>query len=103
MTETAPVPAEVEVDEKTGKFLTPAQWAEIVALWELGEVTLDELSSRFEISPGGISKGLKKRGATKGSRAKEIADRVTKTVLKAHEDEALSAAEERQRKINETK
>jgi hypothetical protein len=93
----------VEVDEKTGRTLTPAEWAEAVTLWELGTMKLRELAAKFRISEAGMSKGLTKRGATKGSRAKEVAATVAKTVLKAAEDEALTAAEERQRKINETK
>jgi len=92
-----------EADEVTGKVLTPAEWAEVVTLWELGKVTLSDLSDKFKISPAGLSKGLKKRGAVKGSRAREVSEAVAKTVLKETAEEALTAAEERQAKINETR
>jgi hypothetical protein len=92
-----------DADETTGKVLTPAEWAEVVTLWELGKVTLVDLSAKFGISPAGLSKGLKKRGAVKGSRAKEVGDAMAKAVLKVTEEDALTAAEERQAKINETR
>lgn len=93
---------EAEEDDK-GVRLTPAQWAEVVTLWELGEVTLEHLSERFGISVSAVYKGLRKRGATKGSRAHEVAAKVKAGVLKAAEESGVSAEEERQNRIKETR
>lgn len=100
MTSETPTP---EKEESSPKQLTPAQWAEVVMLWELGEVKLEELSTRFGISISGLSKGLKARGVTRGSRAHEVAAAVKKTVLAAREDDALTDEQERQRKIKDTR
>lgn len=59
----------------TGSYrrLTPAEWEQVVVLWESGSVTLQDLSDRFGITKAALHDGLKKRGAVKGSRAKEFA------------------------------
>lgn len=100
MTSETPAP---EKGETPVKQLTPAQWAEVVTLWELGEVKLEDLSTRFGISISGLSKGLKARGVTRGSRAHEVAAAVKKTVIAAREEDALTDEQERQRKIKETR
>tara|TARA_R100001086_G_scaffold143632_3_gene75660 strand:- start:919 stop:1551 length:633 start_codon:yes stop_codon:yes gene_type:complete len=56
--------------------LTPAQWETIVVLWELGKVTIAELSDMYPITEEGLRIGLKKRGAKKGSRAHEVGEAV---------------------------
>jgi len=94
-------PSETAPEEK--RRLTPAEWAEIVTVWELGKVTLDDLNKQFGISVAAISKGLKSRGATKGSRSHEIAAEVTRATIRTSEEQAFSAAAERKRKIEETK
>lgn len=83
--------------------LTPAQWAEIVMLWELGEVKADELVARFGISLSGIKKGLQSRGVTRGSRAHEVAARVKETVLAARGEDSLTEEQERQKRIKDTR
>lgn len=83
--------------------LTPAQWAEAVALWELGQVTLRDLSAKFGISEPSLSAGLKKRGAVKGSRAHEIGKAAADAAAKAAITEAEDQAEKRKRRIVETK
>ena len=82
---------------KKSKFarLTPAEWEQIVTLWELGMVTLPELSRRYPITEEGLRQGLKKRGAKKGSRSHEVGDAIV---------EATKAdAQKRLEKIAETK
>ena len=59
----------------TYRKLTPLEWEEIVTLWESGSVTLDVLVERYEASRTALHDGLKKRGAVKGSKAKEYAKR----------------------------
>lgn len=54
------------------KQLTPAQWEQVVVLFEMGKVTVADLVQMFGISDVGLRKGLKKRGAVKGCRAHEI-------------------------------
>ena len=90
-------------EEKESKRLTPAQWAEIQALWEGGTVTLKELSERFDVSEPSLSRGLKKRGAVKGSRAGEIGRAAAKAATAAATAEAESFAARRRRRIEETK
>lgn len=64
----------------THRKLTPAEWEQVVVLWEAGTVTLSDLESKFGISKAALHEGLKKRKAIKGSRAKEFA---------THTEEAL--------------
>lgn len=56
--------------------LTPAQWSQIVALWEFGEATIEDLASAYEVSKTAIKKGLKNRGSIKGCRAHEVGNAV---------------------------
>jgi DNA-binding transcriptional regulator GbsR (MarR family) len=89
------------------KGMTEAEWAEAGALWELGEVTLGELSTRFGISRQGMSQGLKKRGVVKNSKARELATVVRSTVVAAVTDQASETAgkfaRQRSARIDETK
>lgn len=97
---------EVPVAEAPGEaasHLTPAQWAEIVELWELGEVKMEELTTRFGISISGLSKGLKKRGVTRGSRAHEVAARIRSAVLATKAEDATTTETIRQDRIRETR
>lgn len=59
-------------EKKIIKKLTPAEWEQVVVLWELGKSTLRELSKLFGISEVALHKGLKNRGAVKGIRSHEI-------------------------------
>lgn len=96
---------ETEIDDiKTGKTLSPAEWAEIVEIVELGSFkSYEEIARKYGITAAGISKGLHKRGVTKGSRAHEVAARVRSTVLKEAEESTLSALELRRMRIEETR
>ncbi|KAA5604422.1 hypothetical protein F1188_16315 [Roseospira marina] len=102
------MPAETEPGEKkTGRKLTPAQWALAVEKWELGAVRLADLSAEFGISETALSLGLKSRGATKGRRAAEHARSVSEAVSEAVREtavkDALDGAELRKKRINDTK
>ena len=77
------------------KRLTPAQWSQIVALWEFGEATIDDLAKAFEVNRSAISKGLKARGTTKGSRAHEVGNAVA--------EQAKTDAAKRVQRIGEMK
>lgn len=83
--------------EKTRAYkrLTPAQWSQIVVLWELGEATYEDLAETFEVSVTAIRKGLKARGSVKGSRAHEIG--------KAAEDMAKTDASKKVERIQKIK
>lgn len=74
----------------TYRKLTPLEWEEAVTLWESGSATLDDLVEKFGISRTALHEGFKKRGAVKGSRAKEYAKR-TEDALKS--ESALRAEE----------
>ena len=94
----------METEEKKAKEtkrLSPVQWEEIKTLWELGEVTLSELSDRYGISNSALSQGLKHRGATRGSRAKELAKVVEKKAAEAVAEIPFSAT--KQQRIEQTK
>lgn len=82
-----------------GKTLTPAQLAEAKALWESGEVTLDDLAARFSVRRETMSRRLKQMGAKKGAKAQENAERVEKEVQEQLVDSAGVLAS----RIRETK
>lgn len=92
-TPVAEVEAEATPEDEKGKRLSETEWAEVVSLWETGEVTLDGLSKRYRITTRGLSKGLRDRGATKGSKAGEIAKAVTERVAAAAAESAVSSFE----------
>jgi hypothetical protein len=81
---------ETETSVEVTKRLKESDWIVIVALWERGEVTLSELSDRFTISKAGLSQGLKRRGAVRGSKAhiatKKIQEKIESEKEKLVED-----------------
>lgn len=60
---------EEEDKTETPKRLTESQWIVVSSLWELGEVTLKDLSFKFGISEAALSQGLKRRGIKRGAKA----------------------------------
>ena len=80
----------MEEEKETPKRLTEAEWVAVSSLWELGEVTLKDLSERFGISEPALSQGLKRRGIKRGSKAhlasKEIELRIKEEKEKMVED-----------------
>ena len=94
----------METEEKKtdeGRRLTPAQWEEIKTLWELGEVTLADLSARFGISNSALSQGLKRRGATRASRAREVASAIAEKAITSAAESSFGAT--KHQRIEETK
>jgi AcrR family transcriptional regulator len=56
--------------------LPPSIWAEICAEWEIGDVTLDELASRFGVNTRTLQAHFSKNTVTKGSKAAMVASAV---------------------------
>ncbi|WKZ86332.1 hypothetical protein N5B55_05100 [Ralstonia pickettii] len=79
--------------------LTPKQWAEAEALWESGEVTLDDLAARFGKNRSVFSNHFAKTGITKGSKSEANKRRVAEEVAKA----AISDSTVLAARIKETK
>ncbi len=69
-----------ETDDKKSRFLSPAEWEQIVAIYEHGQDTMEGLSKKFGISTVAINRGLKKRGVVKGSKAYVYADAVSEVI-----------------------
>ena len=84
---------------KTSTRMTPRQWAEAEALWEAGEVTLDDLAARFDKDRSAFVRYFKKHGIVKGSRAAARKEEVKEAVATAGIDEATVLAN----RIRETK
>lgn len=55
--------------ETTSKRLRESEWLVVTNLWEMGDVTLKELSEKFKVSEAALSQGLKRRGIKRGSKA----------------------------------
>lgn len=60
--------------------ITPAEWEQIVALWELGTVSSQDLADQFGVSKQAILEGLRKRNAIKGRRANEFRQQTEEAV-----------------------
>jgi hypothetical protein len=60
---------ENEKDESTSKRLKESEWIVVCSLWEMGEVTLKDLSAKFGVSEAALSQGLKRRGIKRGAKA----------------------------------
>lgn len=56
--------------------LSNEAWAEIDALWELGEATLPELADRYGVSTRTLQAHFEKNGVVKGSKGRELAREV---------------------------
>lgn len=74
----------------TPKRLKESEWIVVSHLWEMGDVTLKELSEKFGISEAALSQGLKRRGIKRGSKAHI-----------AHKEVEAKAKEERAKLIEE--
>lgn len=82
-----------------GKRLSQKQWAEAESLWELGQVTLAELSEKYGKHQSLFWKHFSKRGIKKGSKAEVMKDRIHEAAVNAAtEDMKLLQA-----RIRETK
>lgn len=86
-----------------GRRLTPAEWAQIKDLWELGTADATEICARFKIKPDTLAKRIKRAGIRRGSRAHEVAKANTNATVKAAEKTAEELTAERKQKIEKTK
>ena len=60
---------ESEKEDTPTKRLKESEWIVIGTLWEMGEVTLKDLSAKFGVSEAALSQGLKRRGIKRGAKA----------------------------------
>ena len=99
--ETAEDKQETAQQKKKGKYsrLTPAQWKRIGTMWELGEVTIQELSKKYGPAPEHISRKFKELGFKHNARAGEYGQKIKKEVDKRIEDDAKKWAD----RIRDTK
>jgi hypothetical protein len=69
-------------DEAKRKYvrLSPATWAEVDALWETGETTLEELSTGYGINTRSLQAHFEKFKIVKGSKASEILTAVKEVI-----------------------
>ncbi|AMB48275.1 hypothetical protein [Methylobacterium sp. AMS5] len=64
---------EKDIEASGEKRLTPAEWAQIKELWELGTAEVNEICSRYGVKPASLRKRFLRYGVKKGSRAHELA------------------------------
>lgn len=99
MTTTTKPTAKVAKPASKSSRLTPKQWAEAEALWESGEVTLDDLAAKFSKHKSNFSRHFDKNGIKRGAKAEAHKKKIADAVTAASVDEAsVSAA-----RIRETK
>jgi len=61
--------------------LTPSNWAEICALWEIGDVTLPDLADRYSVNTRTLQAHFAKHKVEKGSKAAAVAISVKKKIF----------------------
>ena len=71
---------------------TSAEWAEICALWELGDTTLVELGEKFNMNPEYLCRKLKAAGVNKGAKAGQVISKVKDQLVEAASDAAAEEA-----------
>lgn len=67
--------------KRTYNRLSPAVWAEIRALWETGEPTLEELALRYSVTTRALQSHFHKNDTKKGAKAMIIAAKVKEAVF----------------------
>src|SRR5665647_3423048 len=67
--------------------LTPSTWAKICAEWEIGDVTLAELSDRFGVNKRTLQAHFSKHEVVKGTKAAELASAVKEELFKLELDD----------------
>jgi hypothetical protein len=72
--------------------LSPSKWAEIEALWQVGDLTLAELADAHSVAPRTIQDRMAKHGIIKGSKGAEFAEAVRERIVTLElGDEELTA------------
>jgi hypothetical protein len=79
--------------------LPPSTWAEICAEWEIGDVTLDELSDRFGVNTRTLQAHFSKHAVVKGSKAAQLASSVKEELFKLE----LNGKDDLTRRARETR
>jgi AcrR family transcriptional regulator len=88
----------------SGKRLTAAQWTEICTLWELGEVKIDELAKRFDVSRQSIMRHFKKNGIVRNSRKSDVRTAIVAGVASATTSAVIANfADKRKQRIEDTR
>lgn len=77
----------------------PKQWAEMEALWELGEITRDEIAKRLDVTPTAVTMHMKKAGVVRGAKAEEHRRKISDAATDAATADAAVYAQ----RIKETK
>lgn len=85
--------------KKGSRSLTPQEKAEAIALWRVGEVTLEELAKKFKKRPETFSRLFKAAGVKKG----ELSEAHQQQVAQAVETRLLNDAEELANRIAKSK
>lgn len=86
-------------ERQRGRFLKPSDWRIIETLWESGEVTLKELSEKYNCSMVTLTKHFKANGNRKGARAEDL----RRAVQKHAEIQAQTEAAVISERIHKTK
>lgn len=81
------------------RYPSASAWAEAEALWASGDVTLEDLAKKVGVSATSVSLHMKKRKITKGEKAKEHSERISKQVA----EDILSEGTVHSQRIKETK
>lgn len=81
----------------------PSDWAKAEALWELGEVTRDEIAKKLGVTPTSVSMHMKKAGVKRGSKADEHRKRISEDITNAVANAASADANLHAQRIKETK
>jgi hypothetical protein len=89
--------------KKRGRCLTPADWAEIEELYELGRATAAELSEKYDVTPSALSKHFKKNSIIKGSRVEVVKKAVEEATITKTAAEIAKFEEKRIERIEQSK
>lgn len=91
-----------EDENKSGRRLTDAQWAEIVEAYELGTKNIVDLAKEYDVSRQNLSKRFKANGIQGGSRAHEL-KQAANEAAKSQAARAVRFADRRDEFIEETR
>jgi AraC-like DNA-binding protein len=84
---------------KNSPRMSARKWAEAEALWEAGEITVNELATKFGLSRQAFQRHFKAHGVVFGSKKVELKKAVSEGVTKAVQEDAQILAA----RIKETK
>lgn len=103
MSEEIERPETEESSEKSASRLTPAQWAAMAEVYEIGDTSMADLAKIYGVSISAISQKFKRDGVQRGAKKGLVAAKVLeRAVEKASESPSTFAAQKRLR-VEETK